>query len=140
MLGQLFKQPRSLSKGRCLHRSESCLFSSGRCFPLQAPSSNGPRNSGPGKRTSKVAKHTAATCWPSGVCACNAAVAELSESSDNWSQMLVTNQTPVAVVRKAQRGQRQPAAVRLTAKMCASSEKQLNLAVGNSSSSQLQRN
>lgn len=36
VLWQLFKQPRSLSKGRCLHWSESCLFSSGRCFPLQA--------------------------------------------------------------------------------------------------------
>lgn len=36
VLWQLFKQPRLLSKGRCLHWSESCLFSSRRCFPPQA--------------------------------------------------------------------------------------------------------
>lgn len=33
VLWQLFKQPRSPLKGRCLQWSESCLFSSGRCFP-----------------------------------------------------------------------------------------------------------
>lgn len=93
VLWQLFKQPRSLSKGRCLHWSESCLFSSGRCFPPQARAGTKMlfyQKHEVGNRRSRVAKHTTARCW---VCACVCmhlhitVVAKLSESCDNRTQM-----------------------------------------------------
>lgn len=70
---QLFKQPCSLSKGRCLHWSESCLFSSGRCFPLQAWAGTKMalyQKHELGNQRSEVAKDTIARHWQGGLSMC----------------------------------------------------------------------
>lgn len=93
-LWQLFKQPHLLSKGRCLQWSESCLFSSRRCFPPQVWAGTKMvfyQKHELGNLSSGVAIHTVSRHWRSGVCTCVClyltAVAKLSERCDNWSQM-----------------------------------------------------
>lgn len=94
VLWQLFKQPHSLSKGRCLHWSESCLFSSGRCFPPQARvgmkivflTETWLRKlvGLSGKNTPWLTRSLVCVF----VCLQLTVEAKLSESCDNWSQML----------------------------------------------------